>query len=98
MKDHGIRNHHLSPARQRLVRLMQTYNFCRLRRLKVRGGEPILDADVELVHDLKLGGDNGPRPELALDDFTLRDEHRSLFRLLDELGDADVEEIQVRYG
>jgi hypothetical protein len=88
----------LSLPRQRLLQVMQTYGFCRLRQLKVRAGEPILDESVVVIHDLKIGGSNGPRPERSLGDFVLKDEHLELFGLLDEIGDGEIEELEVKFG
>lgn len=88
----------LSPARRRLLELMQLVNFGRIETLIVRGGEPSLVPPPRVVREVKFGGDNGPRPELATDDFRLKAQVVDLFRELDRLGDGTVEALEVKHG
>ncbi len=88
----------LSPARRRLLELMQLINFGRIENLIVRGGEPSLVPPPRVVREVKFGGDNGPRPELATDDFRLKAQVVDLFRELDRLGDGTVEALEVKHG
>ena len=55
----------LSPARRRLLRLMQQLNFGRIEQLTIRRGEPVLEPMPRLVVEYKFAGENGPRPEAA---------------------------------
>jgi hypothetical protein len=88
----------LSPARRRLLELMQLVNFGRIENLIVRGGEPSLVPPPRVVREVKFGGDNGPRPELATDDFRLKAQVVDLFRELDRLADGTVEALEVKHG
>jgi hypothetical protein len=88
----------LSEPRRRLVEMMQGLNFGRIERLAVRRGEPVFDPAPRIIQDIKIGGENGPRPELAHDDFTLRSQVAELFEHLTRLGDGSVEIVEVKHG
>ena len=90
----------LSPARRRLVELMQRVNFGRIEAFAVRGGQPLLDHPrPRVVLELKFGADNGPRPEAgASGDFLLKPQVVELFAQFDRLGDARVESLVVKHG
>lgn len=88
----------LSPARRRLLELMQSIHFGRVENLVVRGGEPSFDPPPRVVREVKFGGDNGPRPELATGDFKLKAQVVELFRELDRLGDGTALVLEVKHG
>ena len=88
----------LSPARQRLLRLMQTVNFGRIEQLRVSGGDPVFAPPPRVIREIKFGAENGPRPEQDLSDFTLKTQHCELFATLDRMGDRTVESLEVQHG
>jgi hypothetical protein len=88
----------LPPAGERLVRLMQELNFGQVRDLVVRDGEPVFDPPPRVVREVKFGGENGPRPEVAKGDFALKAQVRELLAQLEALGDGLVECIEVKHG
>lgn len=89
----------LTPSRRRLVELMQRVNFGRVECFLVRGGEPVLDPPPRVVLEVKLGGENGPRPETdSAADFALKAQVINLFEHFDRLGDAGVEVLTVKHG
>ncbi|NLY01553.1 MAG: hypothetical protein GXY83_36140 [Rhodopirellula sp.] len=88
----------LSPGRRRLLEMMQALNFGRIEQLAVAGGEPIFHPPPKVSRELKFGAENGPRPELSLDDFVLKAEVRALFDAITEIGDGVIERIEVRHG
>jgi len=88
----------LSPAGERLVRLMQELNFGQVRNLVVRDGEPVFDPPPRVVREVKFGSENGPRPEAAKGDFALKAQVRELLAQLEALGDGVVECIEVKHG
>jgi len=88
----------LSPAGERLVRLMQELNFGQVLDLIVRDGEPVLDPPPRVVREVKFGGENGPRPEAAKDDFALKAQVREMLAQLEALGDSVVACIEVKHG
>ena len=89
---------HLSPARARLVELMQDVNFGRIERLECVGGEPILYPRPDLVREHKFGGENGPRPELKADDFLLKQQVVELLAYFDEVRDCFIELLEIKHG
>ncbi len=88
----------LSAANQRLVRLMQKINYGRIEGLSVRRGEPVMDPPPRVVRDLKFGGDNGPRPEVAKADFTLKTDVREFLTQLEAIGDGMIPCIEIQRG
>lgn len=88
----------LSPARRRLLEMMQRLNFGRIEELEIRGGEPVFSPAPRVIQDIKLGGENGPRPELESADFVLRSQVIEFFAHLGKLGDGCVELIEVKHG
>ena len=62
----------LSGSHRRLVELMQRLNFGRIEDLIVRDGEPVFDPAPKVIQKVKIGGENGPRPELSCEDFLLK--------------------------
>ena len=88
----------LTPARARLVELMQGLNFGCILDLAVRDGEPVLDPPPRVVREVKFGGENGPRPEAAKVDFALKAQVQDLFAQLEAMGDGVVQCIEVKHG
>ena len=77
---------------------MQRINYGRIEELSVRWGEPVMDPPPRVVREVKFGGENGPRPETAKEDFFLKAQVRDLFAQLEALGNAVVHCIEVRRG
>jgi len=88
----------LSPRRRAIIELMQRINFGRIEGLGVRGGEPVFDPPPRVVRTVKMGGDNGPRPQARSADFHLKREVVEFFEHLGRLGNGVVGCIEVRYG
>lgn len=88
----------LSPARRRLLELMQSINFGRIENMEVRGGEPVFDPAPHVVREIKLGADNKPRPEVTLADFCLKAQVVDLWEKLDQLGSGTIELLEVKHG
>lgn len=88
----------LTPAEARLVELMQGINFGRIECLAVRAGTLVLDPPPRVVREVKFGGENGPRPETAKEDFVLKAKVREMFAQLEALGDGAVHCIEVKHG
>jgi len=88
----------LTAPKGRLVELMQRINFGRIERLNVRRGEPVMDPPPRIIREIKFGGDNGPRPEAAKSDFTLKAQVRDLFAQLEALGDGVIPCIEIQRG
>jgi len=88
----------LSPARARLVELMQGINFGRVERLAVRGGAPVFDPPPRVVREIKFGAENGPRPEGTKVDFSLKAQVRELFAQMEAMGDGVIRSLEVKHG
>jgi hypothetical protein len=88
----------LSPARRRLLELFQRVNFGRLESLAVCNCEPVLDPRPVVVREHKFAGENGPRPELATDDFLLKQQVVELFAFFDQLQDGVIDVLEVKHG
>lgn len=88
----------LPEPHQRLIELMQRINHGRIEGLAIRRGAPAFNPPPRVVQDIKLGGENGPRPELQRDDFALRSQVTELFEHLARLGDGVVTVLEVKHG
>ena len=93
-----LRHSRLSPARQRLVLLMQQMNFGRIENLLVQKGEPVFAPPPRLVREIRLGGENGSRPEAGVADFALKAPVVELLAHLSEIGSGRIESLEVRHG
>lgn len=88
----------LSPARQRLVHLIQRLYFGTLRELSVRGGEPVLEPLPTVRFRKKNGSIPVPRPSAASNDFALKREWVDFFADLDAIGTGTILNIEVAHG
>ena len=88
----------LQPGQKWLVETMQAINFGTISGLLVVGGEPTADPPPRLVRELRLPGENGPRPETRMSDFELREQIVELLREIERLGTGTIDLIEVRHG
>ncbi len=78
----------LSPARRRLVTLMQEVNFGSIHGLHVCAREPVFDPPPRVVREVKFCAENGPRPEVTKEDFPLKAQVWELFAEIDDFLEA----------
>jgi hypothetical protein len=88
----------LSPQQQRLLTAFQHLRYGTIPRLEVRNGQPVLDRGLKWKRTVKVLGENLPHPSSQSEDFVLRREYLEFFRLLVELGDGEVTNLEVRNG
>lgn len=88
----------LSPARQRLVELMQEVNFGRLEGLRVHQAEPLFEPAPRVLRDIVFGKTNTPNPARGKDNFILKEQHIELFDFFDRERSATVESLVVQNG
>ena len=88
----------LSDSHRRLVELMQRLNFGRIQNLVVRDGEPVFDPSPKVIQKVKIGGENGPRPEVSCDDFLLKKQTIELIEAITQLRDGIVLSLDVKHG
>ncbi len=88
----------LSTRRRLLVEFLQEHPFCRIESLQVRAGEPLFTPPPKVILKLKMGADNGRRPESELPDFWLKRQFIDLLDTITELGDGEIRLIDVQHG
>ena len=88
----------LTPARKYLTELMQEINFGCLKNLVLKDCEPVFDPPSKVVREIKFGGENGPRPELVSNNFTMKSQVVDLFRQFDRLGNGIVKTLEIKHG
>jgi hypothetical protein len=88
----------LPEPRRRLLELMQEIHYGRLENLVVRDGQPLFSPPPRVVREVKFGGDNSPRRDLASADFLLKDQILDLFSQLDALGNGTIEVLEIKAG
>jgi hypothetical protein len=89
----------LSPARRRLVELMQRTNFGRLENIMIRDGDPVLDdPGPRVVLEVKFAGDNGVCAQVGTGDFSLKAQIIDLFAHFDRLRHARIEVLTIKHG
>ena len=93
-----VRKAKLTPAKKRLLKLMQQINFGRIEGLSVHENEPVFNPPPVVVRDIKFGGENDSRRELGADDFTLKAQVVELFAQFDCLGSGTVDVLEVKHG
>jgi hypothetical protein len=88
----------LPEPRRRLLELMQEVNYGRIEGLVVRNGQPTFTPPPRIIREVKFGGDNSPRRDLASADFLLKDQIIDLFCQLDSLGEGVIEVLEIKAG
>lgn len=93
----NVKKSDLSPARRRLVELMQRLDFGQVENLLVRDGEPVWEPGPRVHREVKFprGEDAPPRPG---SDFALKQQVRELLALLDQHPDTTLERLEVKGG
>jgi hypothetical protein len=89
---------HLSPARVRLIEMMQQANFGRIEGLTFNDCEPVLSPRPVLIREHKFGGENGPRTELGIADFLLKQQVVELFAFFDQLQNGVIDVLEIKHG
>jgi len=97
-KASDLSKQNLSACRAILLKIMQNVNFGRIERLVIRNGEPVLDPSPRILREIKFCSENGPRPELRIDDFILKAHVVELFDCFDHLLDGRIDLIEIKHG
>jgi len=95
---HPVTKSTLSPARDRIVTMMQKVGFGTIDGLHVRGGEPIYTPPPRIVREIKFGGDNGPHAMAKAEDFVLKEQVREFLSHLDAIGTGIIQSLEVKHG
>lgn len=88
----------LSPERRQFIRQMQQINFGRIEAVVICDGEPVSSPRSRLVREHKFGGENGPRRELSIADFLLKQQVVELFAFFDELQNGVIDVLEIKHG
>lgn len=88
----------VSEPRKGLIGLLQAINFGRIEGLVLRNREPVADPAPRVFREVKFGGENGPRPEIASNDFSLKKQVVELFACFDQIRDGTIESLNVKHG
>jgi len=96
-------NRHLTKSdlprhRQWLVEEMQRVNFGRIEGLSIQAGQPVPNSQEKTVREIKIGGQNGPRPETSVEDFQLKQEVLELFDRCDRLQNGVLDVLEIKHG
>lgn len=98
MKEQQPKFSSLSPKWQALVRRMQRLNFGYLHNLSVVDEEPEMLGEFVSSACYRFPGENGPRPEFQLKDFTLPGELLEFINTLKSLSPIQVFKVQICRG
>ncbi len=93
-----VSNLSLPPERRQLIREMQRISFGQIKKLSLLGGQPVLEPPPIVVREHKFGAENGPRPELGITDFLLKQQVIELFAFFDKRRDGVIDAIEIKHG
>lgn len=88
----------LTPARKRLIELMQEINYGRIESLEVRNGEPVFDPPPTVLRLFLFGKDNGPNVSRSNDGFALKKKVAELFEVFDRERSLSIQELMIDNG
>lgn len=92
------RKEELHPECRLFVEDMQRLNFGRYENVLVHDGRPCVNSKPRRIRYLKPGKDNSPRPEANLVDFVLKEQQVDFFRLLEEICNGVILELEIKDG
>jgi len=88
----------LSINQRQLLAAMQTINYGRIENLHIRDGLIVFNPAPRIIREIKFGSENGPRPEISVDDFVLKAPVRDMFAHIENLKDAIILKIEIKGG
>ncbi len=88
----------LSPARKRLVELMQEINYGRIENLQIRDGEPVFKPPPTMLREYLFGKENGPNAYRGIDSFSLKKKVAELFEIFDREPLLSIQELIIDNG
>ena len=88
----------LTPARKRLVELMQEINYGRIEGLRVENGEPVFDPPPTVLRLFLFGKDNRPNEFRGSDGFALKKKVGQLFEVFDRERTFSIQELMIDNG
>ena len=88
----------LSPARKRLIELMQEINYGRIEGFQIRDGEPVFDPPPTVLRMFLFGKENGPHAARGSDGFTLKKKAADMFDVFDRERSLLIQELIIDNG
>ena len=88
----------LTPARRRLVEVMQEIRYGRLEGLEVWEWEPVFDPPPRVVRQIVFGKANGPHTARNQDGFALKKSVAELFEVFDRERSLSIQELVINDG
>ena len=88
----------LSAQQRPLVELMREHQFGRIENMSIRGGQPILDANVRVVRAARLGAESGRTKFPKTNEFELKKAVCDLLDELERLQNGTVVCLEFRHG
>jgi hypothetical protein len=88
----------LSPARRRLVELMQEINYGRIEELQIQDGEPVFNPPPIVLRQFLFGKENGPNANRGVDSFALKKKVAELFEMFDREPSLSIQELIIDNG
>jgi hypothetical protein len=93
-----ITKQQVSPPRRALIELGQDINHGWIENLPIRGGEPVLKPLPDIEREITFRRENGPRSELARQDFALKAQVVELFEFFDQRRDCVIKRLEFKHG
>ena len=94
----SLKKSSLSAPRQRLLDLILEINFGRIENLIIHDGEPLFSPPPQQFLEIKIGAENGPRPERACKDFNLKKQWVQFFDQLSRIKNGTILVIDIQNG
>ena len=88
----------LTPARQRLLRLLQEVEFGRIENLVLRDGEPLLEMQPRVVRTITFAATGSRNRSRRVEEFELKQQMVEMFRQFDRIGNGVVARIDIKHG
>ncbi len=88
----------ITPARRRLLKMMQQAHYGRILNLDVRSGDPVLSPPPRIIRDVKFSGEEDSRREIRGEDFVLKKQVVKLLDHLDRLQSGTIKVLEIKAG
>jgi len=94
----GLRKGDLTPARRRLIELMQEINYGRIEGLQIQEGDPVFTPMPRVFRLFLFGKDNGPNRARECESFAVKKKITELFGIFDREPFLSIQELIIDNG
>ena len=88
----------ITNAQRDFARLVRETRFGSIERIRLNGGQPIIDTNLEVRVEFRLSGVEPPREVITDNDYLERPQVRAMFERFEQVQDGIVECLDVRDG